>query len=173
MSRYMEDPEYRERCKAANKRRYERVKNDPEFKRDNYARVLAWRKANPDKVKEYSRSEVRRTYNRKWMQEHPRGPRSPEEAERQKMRAQERHRLEQRVLKDPEFAATQPAEFVKACFERRERRRQNARKLYAANREHRLAVYKACRDANIEHYRKLARDSYRRRTRAKLLEGRN
>ena len=64
--RYQNDLEYKERLKEAQKCYYDKIKNDPEFKRKNCERVKAWTAANPDKVKERRQSEAYKQYRKQY-----------------------------------------------------------------------------------------------------------
>lgn len=167
--RYKNDPEYREYRKNMTRQYYAKVKDTPEFKAKNIERVSKWRKENPDKVRALARTEKQQEYRRNYRRQHPPVV-TPEMLERRRNKARENYKFSRRVLTDPEFAKTVSPEIREKVFSNYEKSRAYAKRYYDSNREQILARNRERRDANLEHYRKLGRDSYHRRAKAKAIE---
>lgn len=174
--RYKWDAEYRENRKLSSKKYYDKVKNSPEFRAKAVARAKKWRQDNPDKVRAYARTDKQREYRRNYEKAH-RAQRiiSPEKREEYRVRAKERVKelaeLTKKILADPAFAKTLPQEMVTKLLARRERRLQRCRAYYKQHSEAILSAQREARDKDREHYRKLARESYHRCMRRKVLAG--
>lgn len=163
--RYNNDPEYRERRKQLSKAYYDRVKDTPEFKAKNLARVNAWREANPEKRRAYTKSEKHREYSRRYYSTHKKEP-TLEQIQLRRIKAKERYYFERKILTDPVFAAHVCERTRNRVFAAAEKRKEYCHKQYAEHREEMLARNKQYREAHPDRCRQLARESYRRRAAA-------
>lgn len=166
--RYKNDPEYRERRKQQSKAYYDKVKDTPEFKAKNYARMCEWRSKNKDKVKAYLKTDARVAYRRKYQKEHPYNYSAEQIAERN-AKAKEKYHLYKRIVTDVEFAKTVGSDLRDKAFAWNEQQKRSRRNYYANNRTKIREHYKAYRDAHLEDYRRMGRESYHRRAKAKAL----
>lgn len=167
--RYRNDEEFRERRKQLSKAYYDKVKDTPEFKAKNYARICAWRSKNMDKVREYRKTDRHVEYRRKYQREHPYNYSDEQIAER-KAKFKEKYHLYMRIVKDAEFAKTVDPELKDKALAWDEKQKQSRKKYYENNRTKIRERYKAYREAHLEDYRRMGRESYHRRAKAKAIE---
>jgi hypothetical protein len=167
--RYRNDAEFRERRKKLSKAYYDKVKDTPEFKAKNYARICEWRSKNKDKVREYRKTDTFIEYRRKYQKEHPYNYSAEQIAERN-AKAKAKYHLYMRIVKDAEFAKTVDPELKDKALAWDAQQKRSRRKYYANNRTKIREQYKAYREAHLEDYRRMGRESYHRRAKAKALE---
>ena len=176
--RYHSDPEYRESRKNAQRRYYASHKDDPEFQTKNRARVAKWRKENPDKVREASRKESRKEYRRKYYEEHKDKYKTiqstSEQREARRAAAREKWAIAKRVATDSVYAyrnfTPEQQEYYISFYNKTKEYRKS---YYQKYRDKILAANRTRRQDNIDYYRELGRDSYRRTTLRKIKENRN
>ena len=169
-NKYATDPDFRERRKAASKAYYARVKDTPEFKAKNLARITLWRKENPDKVKAQAKSERAKEYRRAryaaGLDKYANKPRTQEQRDRRNFRQREIRRLGRLILQGkPVDLPVEEANRILAMYTKM---LENGRRNYSNHKEELNRRYKEKRDANIEFYRARSREYYRRSVRRKL-----
>lgn len=173
--RYNTDPGFRDSRRRQSKAYYDKVKDTEEFKIKNRERVKLWREKNPDKVRvsaasEEAKAKRRAKYAAGLIKKYPV---SKESRERYKLKQKEMRVVAKMILSNPDYAASLDPQYREKIVSSYQRELERARQYYAAHRTELRAQQKAARDANLEHYRRLGRESYHRRARAKVLVNRH